>query len=142
MARIETSQMAKSPGHQQWPEHQVIESRVDTPMRVEVDGNVVADSADVIRVDESGHPTRYYFSRTDVCMDVLSPTGKTSDCPFKGKADHFDLQLGERRLGDAAWSYESPFDEHIALRGRIAFDDDRHPELQIVGAGPGGEGRT
>src|SRR6185312_2105624 len=83
--------MSKSPGHQKWPEHKVIETPVDKRVTVELDGKVVADSRDVIRIDEDGSPARYYFPRTDVSMDKLQRTATTSQCPFKGVAHYFSL---------------------------------------------------
>src|ERR671919_2126265 len=113
--------MSKSPGHHKWPQHKVQEQHLRERVRVEVDGEVLADSGDVIRVDEEGHPARYYFPRKDVQMKRLSPSDTTTDCPFKGEAHYFSIKLDDRELRDAVWTYEQPYDEHRELAGRVAF---------------------
>jgi len=123
--------MGKSPGHQQHPEHHVRESRVPNKVRATLDGEVIAESADVIRVDEDGMPPRYYFPRNDVCVAKLDRTESSSRCPFKGVATYYSITQGKRQLEDAVWSYEDPYDEHAALKGRLAFYDDRHPVIHV-----------
>lgn len=123
--------MSRSPGHRKWPDHEVREERVEDRVRVEAEGEVVADSGDVIRVVEDGAPVRHYFPRTDVAMEMLEPSSKTTECPFKGTARHFTLNVGGRTLRDAAWSYEDPYDEHAALKDRIAFYDAERPEIEV-----------
>ena len=127
--------MSKSPGHQKWPEHKVIESPVGNRVTVEVNGQILADSSNVIRVDEDGSPARYYFPRNDVSMDKLQRTATTSQCPFKGTAHYFSLSTdsasGGSKLDDAVWTYEEPFDEHQALKERLAFYDDKYRNIHV-----------
>ena len=127
--------MSKSPGHQKWPDHKVIERPVGERVTVELDGQILADSRDVIRVDEDGSPARYYFPRSDVRMDKLAPTATTSQCPFKGTAHYFSLAMdgggNGGRLEDAVWTYDQPFDEHRALKDRVAFYDDKYRNIHV-----------
>jgi uncharacterized protein (DUF427 family) len=123
--------MGESPGHRQFPQHQIREQRVEQRVTVTVDGRRFADSMDVIRVDEDEHRARYYFARADVPMHKLEPSATTSQCPFKGTARYFNVLLGDRKIVDAVWSYEDPYDEHRALKDRLAFYDDKFPEIRI-----------
>jgi uncharacterized protein (DUF427 family) len=126
--------MSKSPGHQKWPEHKVLETPVGRRVTVELDGQIVAVSSNVIRVDEDGSPARYYFPRGDVSMDKLQRTATTSECPFKGTAHYFSLSADGgkgSKLNDAVWTYEEPFDEHQALKDRLAFYDDKYRNIHV-----------
>jgi len=126
--------MNKSPGHQLMPDHNVEEQRVRESMKVEVNGETIAQSTDVIRVKEDGHPDRYYFPRNDVQMKKLERTLTTTECPFKGTAHYFNINANGQRLNDAVWTYEDPYDEHLDLRERVAFYDDKIPEILIRAA--------
>ena len=123
--------MSKSPGHRKWPAHKVQEQRLDERIEVEVNGAVIASSSDVIALDEDGNPRRYYFPRSDVKMDKLERSEITTECPFKGTARYFHLKLDGRTLEDAVWTYEDPYDEHGILKERLAFYDDKLPEIRI-----------
>jgi uncharacterized protein (DUF427 family) len=131
--------MSKSPGHRKWPDHKVKEEPVRKRVQLEVDGTVVADSDQVIKVVEDDHPDRYYFPRPDVDMKLLEPSAGRTQCPFKGTAHYFDVRAGDRTLEDAAWTYEDPFEEHAALKDRIAFYDDRLEPIDLRSGGAGRE---
>lgn len=123
--------MAKSPGHRKWPDHRVEEHAVRQPMRVEIGGDVVAESSDVVKVTEDDHPDRYYFPRADVRAEALERSPRTTQCPFKGTAAYFHVRAAASRLDNAAWSYEDPYEEHASLKERIAFHDERDDALQV-----------
>jgi uncharacterized protein (DUF427 family) len=123
--------MSKSPGHEKWPAHKIEEKRVAEAMDVELAGQVIARSKEVIAVSEDKHPQRYYFPRTAVAMDKLQRSQTTTECPFKGVAHYFDVSVDGKTLKDAAWSYEEPYDEHRDLEDRIAFYDDKFGEIHV-----------
>jgi uncharacterized protein (DUF427 family) len=121
----------KSPGHQKWPEHKVKERTLVEKVEVETGGEIIAKSQDVLLVDEDDNPKRLYFPRDAIASDKLEPSSTTSQCPFKGTARYFNLKLDDKTLTDAVWSYEEPYAEHQNLKDRLAFYDDKYPEIHI-----------
>jgi uncharacterized protein (DUF427 family) len=65
--------MNKSPGHQQQPEHHVTSRWFAQRMSVTVAGEVIAQSSNVLRVDEDGQPARFYAHAGRRASDNQTP---------------------------------------------------------------------
>ena len=87
--------------------HRISTNASERHIRVEHDGQVLAESDRAIELHETGLPTRYYLPREDVRMELLTPTDTTSHCPFKGDASYFSAPGAT----DAFWVYENPSEE-------------------------------
>jgi uncharacterized protein (DUF427 family) len=124
--------MSKSPGHQKWPDHHVTEHHVKQKVTARLQDKIIAESDDAIRVDEDGHPARYYFPKADVRMELLQASATTTECPFKGVAHYYTVNQDGQSLEDAAWSYDQPYDEHAALKDRVAFYEEKAPGLHVT----------
>ena len=90
-------------------------------VRVELDGQVLAESDRAVELEETGLPTRYYLPREDVRTELLTPTDTTSHCPFKGDATYFSAPGAD----DAFWIYEAP------------SEDDARPIAGLLAPWPG-----
>jgi len=96
------------------------------------EGHDIADSQDVVVVEEAGHAPAYYFPRHDVFMAFLRQTDKVTRNPDKGDARHFMIYRDQHIVDDLAWSYETPRSAFAAIAGRIAFHP-AHVDFQIDG---------
>ena len=112
-------------------------SRVDTiassrRVRVLIDGEVVADSTRPVLLFETGLPTRYYVPQTDVRVDLLTPTDKVTQCPYKGTARYWSVRVGDNEHADAVWSYPTPLPESIKVAGLMSFYNE-HVDIEVDG---------
>ncbi len=94
-------------------------------VRIEVDGVVLATSTHAHVLHETGLPPRWYFPKVDVRMDLLVPTDRATQCPYKGTAEYWSARIGDRLEENVAWSYRTPLAESIRVAGMIAFYDER-----------------
>ena len=63
-------------------------------VRVEIDGVVVAESDHPMFLFETGLPTRYYFAKPEVRLDLLAPDREVDRLPLQG---HRSLLVGDHR---------------------------------------------
>ena len=89
-------------------------------MKAIVDGEVVADSDDLIKC--KGYQ---YFPSQSVNLDRLEKAAKTAAdraCPHG--VQFYDVVVAGRRHSRAAWSYEAPQPEMKQVGGRFGFWQD------------------
>lgn len=121
--------MNPAPGFRKYPQHRVETRPASVHVRVTYQGEVIADTHDAVELHESfgeGRktvaPVVYYVPRNDVRMDRLVRSHHRTHCPFKGDASYFSVAGGAE---DAVWSYETPYDEMLAIKARLAFYPDK-----------------
>lgn len=81
----------------------------------------VARSIRALRVLETAGPPTYYLPAEDVATGLMVKAQGSSFCEWKGRAEYFDVVVGERRAEKAAWSYPAPKTEYGILAGYFAF---------------------
>jgi uncharacterized protein (DUF427 family) len=94
-------------------------------VRVKFNGEMVADSTAAHLLFETRHLPVYYFPRSDVRIDLMTPTDHHSFCPYKGSASYWTIAVGDMRAENALWGYPDPFDEVAAINDFVAFYWDR-----------------
>jgi len=106
------------PGYKKYPDHRITTKPAGVRVRVKLDGEVIADTRDAIRLEEGDYPAVYYIPRKDVKMDRLVRSKHQTVCPFKGTASYYSLKNGAE---NAVWTYETPYDEVSVIKERLAF---------------------
>jgi uncharacterized protein (DUF427 family) len=106
-------------GHPRDPFHRVDVRRSSRPLRIELDGVVLAETTAARMLFETGLPTRFYVPWEDVAV-ALRPSARRSYCPYKGQASYWSSDAAE----DVAWSYEDPLPELAVIKGLVAFWDE------------------
>ena len=94
--------------------------RVDVRVTIDLGGERVVDTRDVVRVLETSHPPVYYLPMSAFADGALSPAAGASFCEFKGAARYLTVHGGGRTAERAAWTYPDPSAGFEALRDRVA----------------------
>ncbi len=120
-------------GHPRDPYHRVDVRQSSREVRVEFAGEIIARTRRALFLFETGLPVRYYIPPADVRMDLLTPSRKTSVCPYKGDASYWSLRVGDRVAADAAWAYMDPLPECPRIKGHLAFYPEKVDRLEVEG---------
>ena len=94
-------------------------------IRVEVDGVTVAESTRPRLLFETSLPTRYYLPKTDVRLDLLTPTDHVTHCPYKGDAEYYTVATGDATHENLMWWYRHPTRESEPIAGYVSFYNER-----------------
>jgi uncharacterized protein (DUF427 family) len=118
-----------APGFRKFPNHRIQVKPAKVRVQVKYQGQLIADTTDALALQEpmgpdtsTVAPVVFYIPRKDVKTERLVRTTTKTHCPFKGDATYYSIRDdGE----DVAWSYETPYDEMKAIKGRLAFYPDK-----------------
>lgn len=115
-------------GHPRDPFHRIDVVRSTRHVRVEHDGELIAESHDPYLLFEPPLPVRYYLRPQDVRTDLLRASETRSVCAYKGHASYLSLQTAP----DVAWTYPQPLREAAEVTDRIAFFNE-HVDVVVDG---------
>ena len=79
-------------------------------------GKVIAESKACVVVEGN-----QYFPAEAVGKEFLKPSNHTTECPGKGTAHYYHLQVDGMRNDNAAWYYPQPKAAAAEIKDRIAF---------------------
>jgi uncharacterized protein (DUF427 family) len=126
-------------GHPRDPFSRVDVRQTSRPVRIEVDGEVVAETTRARLLYETQVHTRFYLPREDVVV-ALEPSDLRTYCPYKGQASYFSVDAGGQRRENLVWCYEDPLPDARPITGLVAFWDE-HVDVFVDGeprSRPGG----
>ncbi|MBK9121946.1 MAG: DUF427 domain-containing protein [Chloroflexi bacterium] len=107
--------------------------RVSKRIVIEIAGVTLADTTGAYRVLETSHPPVYYLPQSDIRMEYLQRTPRTSFCEFKGSATYWAVAVGDRIEPNAAWGYLDPAPGFEPIAGYIAFYAGRMDRCTVDG---------
>jgi len=110
--------------HPRDPFHRVDIRRSSRHVRIELDGELLAESSRPHLVFETSLPVRFYLPPEDLRFPVLRAEKRTR-CAYKGEAFYLSLDLADGTRGDLAWSYDNPLPDAASLKGLVAFFDEK-----------------
>ena len=77
---------------------------------------VLAESNETIVVDNN-----HYFPPSSLTMAHFSASDTTSNCPWKGEANYYNVIVDDKENKDAAWDYASPKEAAREIKDHVAF---------------------
>ena len=110
--------------HPRDPFHRIDVLPSSRRVRLELDGQMLAESAQPMLLFETLLPTRYYLPRADVMAELTASPTRTW-CAYKGQASYFSVTVAGRPVPDLAWTYQDPRHDATRVRDLIAFFDER-----------------
>lgn len=94
-------------------------------IKIEIDGKVVAESNVAWHLYETGLPTRYYLPLSSVHQMYLRRSDLRTRCPYKGEAQYYHVQIGDKLYENRVWYYTATVPESTAIIGAVCFYNEK-----------------
>lgn len=111
--------------HPRDPWHRVDTILSDRHIRIEIDGQIIAETRRAYFLFETGLPTRYYIPAEDVDPGFLIPTERHTACPYKGTASYYSVKVRDTLHENVVWYYPDPLPEQSKLAGTVCFYNEK-----------------
>lgn len=110
--------------HPRDPFHRIDVLPSSRHVRLELDGQLLAESARPRLLFETLLPVRFYLPPEDVRCE-LRPSRTHTSCAYKGEASYSAAVLGDTVVPDLVWSYPDPLLDALPVGGLVCFFDER-----------------
>ena len=107
------------------PDYRITFEKSPRRVRVQFNGEWIADTTNGHLLFETRHLPVYYFPRADVRLDLMQPTEHHTFCPYKGASSYWTIRVGDKTSENAVWGYPEPYDEVDRIKDYVAFYWDR-----------------
>ena len=74
---------------------------------------------------ETSLPTRYYLPPTSVKWEYLKDSSTETLCPYKGKANYYNVVIDGKEYADLVWFYRYPTSESAPVAGHLCFYNEK-----------------
>jgi len=108
-------------GHPRDPFTRIDIRRGSRPIRAEVDGVTIVDSAGPLLLTETGLGLRYYIPKDDVNWKLFSESDTESICPYKGRARYWSANIDGKQHKDLIWAYPDPLQDAERIRDTVGL---------------------
>ena len=88
------------------------------------DDVVLAESDKAVMVEGN-----HYFPPDSVNWEHFKESSHHTVCPWKGMADHYNLEVGGKVVDNAAWIYHDPSDAAQEIKDYVGF----YPRSAFIG---------
>jgi uncharacterized protein (DUF427 family) len=105
--------------HPRDPFHRVDVRSSSRHVRIELNGERLAETTRPSLLFETNLPTRFYLPADDIA-DTLQPSDRVTYCAYKGQASYWSHD----DQPNVAWTYRAPLPDAVQIAGMVAFYDD------------------
>jgi uncharacterized protein (DUF427 family) len=117
--------------HPRDPYHRVDTILSSRHIRVEVNGETIAETTRAIFLFETSLPTRYYIPQEDINTTLLVPSKTTSYCPYKGTAKYWSVKVKDEVFENIIWGYPEPIAEIPKIKNYMAFWNEKSDKIRV-----------
>lgn len=94
-------------------------------VRVALDGVTLAQTSNALFLFETSLWPRYYLPPTSVDWSLLSKSGSETYCPYKGRANYYNVTVNGKEYKDLVWWYQYPTSESAPIAGALCFYNEK-----------------
>lgn len=94
-------------------------------IKVALEGVTLAESSTPLFLLETSLRTRYYLPPTSAKWEYLSKSDTETYCPYKGRANYYNVKVNGKEYKDLVWYYQYPTAESAPIVGHLCFYNEK-----------------